>query len=34
MAHVVTAVALEMAKLGRLCTEADFGPWYHLVTDS
>jgi hypothetical protein len=30
----VTAVALEMRKLGRLCTEGDFGSWYPLVTEA
>jgi hypothetical protein len=34
MRHVVTAVALEMRKLGRLCTEGDFGSWYPLVTEA
>ncbi len=31
MEHVVRAVALEYAKLGRLTVEADFGPFHELV---
>jgi hypothetical protein len=31
MEHVIKAVHLEYRKLGRLCLEAEFGPYFHLV---
>ncbi|MCA1692280.1 MAG: ATP-binding protein [Actinobacteria bacterium] len=31
MAHLVRATAREYRKLGRLCTEEDFGPYLHLA---
>jgi hypothetical protein len=31
MAHLVRATAREYRKLGRLCTEEDFGPYFRLV---
>ncbi len=31
MADLIHGTAREYQKLGRLCVEAEFGPWYHLV---
>ena len=31
MEHVIKGVHLEYRKLGRLCLEAEFGPYFHLV---
>ncbi|TAM82297.1 MAG: ATP-binding protein [Jatrophihabitans sp.] len=31
MAHVITAVQREYRKLGRLCLQAEFGPYYELI---
>jgi SpoVK/Ycf46/Vps4 family AAA+-type ATPase len=31
MADLIRGTAREYQKLGRLCVEAEFGPWYHLV---
>jgi ATP-dependent 26S proteasome regulatory subunit len=31
MEHVIRAVHLEYRKLGRLCLEAEFGPYFHHV---
>ncbi len=31
MAHLLRATAREYRKLGRLCTEEEFGPWFHLA---
>jgi AAA+ superfamily predicted ATPase len=33
MAILIRAIKREFQKNGRLCTEADFGKWYHLVAD-
>ncbi|MFW6599994.1 ATP-binding protein [Propionibacteriaceae bacterium Y2011] len=33
MEHLVLAMKRELQKAGRLQTEADFGPYYHLITD-
>jgi hypothetical protein len=32
MAHLVQATAGEYRKLGRLCVEAEFGPYFPLIT--
>jgi ATP-dependent 26S proteasome regulatory subunit len=32
MEDVIWAVQREYRKLGRLCSEAEFGPWYDVVT--
>jgi hypothetical protein len=34
MVHLIRATAGEYRKLGRLCVEAEFGPYFSLVTDS
>ena len=31
MADLIHGTAREYQKLGRLCVEAEFGPWFHLV---
>ncbi|MGH2689859.1 MAG: ATP-binding protein, partial [Actinomycetota bacterium] len=31
MPHLIRATEREYRKLGRLCVQAEFGPWFHLV---
>lgn len=33
MPHVIRAIRREYQKLGKLCTESDFGPYYYLVRE-